>query len=112
MCHYGQIGLEHTPNKSQHLLNLEKSILQRERVFFPRLCGCLRLSCCCMSQTSVLNACLVLAFGDNLITLDYAAQFYADSCNLKYFVLISSFMDILPVRRVLVAFSSLEMTLG
>ena len=62
MCHYGQMGLERTPNKSQHtMLNLEKSILQRER-------GCY------MSQTS-LKRMLSASFGDNLITLDYAALF-------------------------------------
>ncbi len=62
MCHYGQMELEFTPNKSQHtMLNLEKSILQRERG-------------CCMSQTS-LKRMLSASFGDNLITLDYAALF-------------------------------------
>ena len=62
MCHYGQMGLERTPNKSQHtMLNLEKSILQRERGY-------------CMSQTS-LKRMLSASFEDNLITLDYAAQF-------------------------------------
>ena len=51
------MGLERTPNKSQHtMLNLEKSILQRER------------------QTS-LKRMLSASFGDNLITLDYAALF-------------------------------------
>ena len=76
MCHYGQMGLERTPNKSQHtMLNLEKSILQRERGFcFLRLCGCRSLSCCCMSQTS-LKRILSASFGENVITLDYAAQF-------------------------------------
>ena len=43
------------------MLNLEKSILQRERG-------------CCMSQTS-LKRMLSASFGDKLITLDYAAQF-------------------------------------
>ena len=56
------MGLERTPNKTQHtMLNLEKSILQRERG-------------CCMSQTS-LKRMLSASFGDNLITLDYALQF-------------------------------------
>ena len=55
---------------------------------------------------------LSASFGENVITLDYAAQFYADRCNLNYFGLISRFMDILTVSRVLVASSSFEMTLG
>ena len=60
------------------MLNLEKSILQRERG-------------CCMSQTS-----LKRMLSASLIILG----------------LLSSFMSILSVSRVLVAFSSLEMTLG
>ena len=48
------------------MLNLEKSILQRAWFFCER--GC------CMSQTS-LKRMLSSSFGDNLITLDYAAQF-------------------------------------
>ena len=64
MCHYGQIVLERTPNKSQHtMLNLEKSILQRERVFFCEtvMMPAFVMFDSCMSQTFVSNACLVLA---------------------------------------------------
>ena len=71
MCHYGQIGLERTPNKSQHtMLNLEKSILKKERVFFcetvwmPAFVMLLHESNFCLKR--MLNA----SFGDNLITLD------------------------------------------
>ncbi len=76
MCHYGQIGLERTPNKSQHtMLNLEKSILQRERGFFcetvmmPAFVMFLHESNFCVKRM------LSASFGENVITLDYAAQF-------------------------------------
>ena len=55
---------------------------------------------------------LSASIGENVITLDYAAQFCADRCSLNYFGLLISFMDILPVSRVLVASSSFEITLG
>ena len=95
------------------MLNLEKSILQRERGFFffetvwmPAFVMLLHESNFCLKRM------LSASFVYNLITLDYAAKFLAGSCNLNYFVLISSFMDILPVSWVLVAFSSVVMTLG
>ena len=76
MCHYGQIVLERTPNKSQHtMLNLEKSILQRERGFFcetvmmPAFVMFLHESKFCLKRM------LSASFGENVITLDYAAQF-------------------------------------
>ena len=102
-----------TPNKSQHtMLNLEKSILQRERGFFARLCGCQRLSCFCMSQTFVSNACLVLALEITSYRWIMLHNSRPIGAILSILGLLSSFMDILPVSRVLVASSSLEITLG
>ena len=72
MCHYGQMGLERTPNKSQHtMLNLEKSILQRE-LGFLRDCVFVMLL---HESNFCLKRMLSAGFGGNLITLDYAAQF-------------------------------------
>ena len=58
------MGLERIPNKIQNtMLNLEKSILQRERGFFA-------MSCCCMSQIS-LKRMLSAGFGLMLINVNY-----------------------------------------
>ena len=73
------MGLERTANKSQHtMLNLEKSILQRERVFFCFFCDSVWMPAFVMllhESNFCLKRMLSASFGDNLITLDYAAQF-------------------------------------
>ena len=76
MCHYGQMGLERTANKSQHtMLNLEKSILQRGRVFFCETVWMPAFVMLLHESNLSLKRMLSASFGDNLITLDYAAEF-------------------------------------
>ena len=76
MCHYGQMGLERTANKSQHtMLNLEKSILQRERGFFCETVWMPAFVMLLHESNFCLKCMLSASFGDSLITLDYAAQF-------------------------------------
>ena len=76
MCHYGQMVLERTPNESQHtMLNLEKSILKKERVFFCETVWMPEFDMLVHVSNFCLKRMLSARFGDNLITLDYAAQF-------------------------------------